>query len=147
VIDSRDAVTVTFREKKRPTVTVALVEDNENCVSFDIDGGMRGKLWIDAATSEVLRLDRSLAGYVEIPLPRKAQRGGNPTEWTMERWDSSIRFKPVKFDDPTETLILPVSASTLQITRGSGTPRLRTTTHYTAYRRFMTGARVVPQQP
>jgi hypothetical protein len=64
----------------------------------------------------------------------------------MERWDSSIRFKPVRFDDPPETLILPVSSSTLQITRGSGTPRLRTTTHYTAYRRFMTGGRLVPPQ-
>ena len=147
VVDGRDAVTITFREKKiKPTVTVTLVEDNENCISFDIDGGMRGKLWIDAETNDVLRLDRSLGGLVEIPLPRKAQRGGNPTEWTMERWDSSIRFKPVKFDDPSETLILPVSASTLQVTRGSGTPRLRTTTHYTSYRRFMTGGRVVPQQ-
>ena len=147
VIDGREAVTITFREKKlKPTVTVSLVEDNENCISFDIDGGMRGKLWIDAETNDVLRLDRSLGGYVEIPLPRKAQRGGNPHEWTMERWDSSIRFKPVKFDEPSETLILPVSSSTLQITRGSGTPRLRTTTQYTSYRRFMTGGRVVPPQ-
>ena len=147
VIDGRNAVTVTFREKKvKPTVDVSLVEDNENCISFDIDGGMRGKLWIDAETNDVLRLDRSLGGLVEIPLPRKAQRGGNPVYWTMERWDSSIRFKPVKFEDPAETLILPVTSSTLQITRGSGTPRLRTTTQYTSYRRFMTGGRVVPQQ-
>lgn len=145
VIDGRDAVVVTFREKKiKPTVDVSLVDDNENCISFDIDGGLRGKLWIDAETNDVLRLDRSLSGLVEIPLPRKAQRGGNAHYWTMERWDSSIRFKPVKFDDPAETLILPVSASTLQVTRGSGTPRLRTTTQYTSYRRFMTGGRVVP---
>jgi hypothetical protein len=147
VIDGRDAVIVTFREKKfRPTVDVSLVENNEHCISFNIDGGMRGKLWIDAETNDVLRLDRSLSGLVEIPLPRKAQRVGVDREWTMERWDSSIRFRPVKFDDPSETLILPVSSSTLQVTRGSGTPRLRTTTHYTAYRRFITGARVVPPQ-
>jgi hypothetical protein len=147
VIDGRDAVVLTFREKKiKPTVDVSLIEDNENCVSFSIDGGMRGKLWIDAETNDVLRLDRALSGLVDIPLPRKAQRGSNPTSWTMERWDSSIRFKPVRFDDPPETLILPVSSSTLQITRGSGTPRLRTTTHYTAYRRFMTGGRLVPPQ-
>jgi hypothetical protein len=147
VIDGRSAVIVTFREKKiKPTVDVSLVEDNENCISFDIDGGMRGKVWIDAETNDVLRLDRSLNGLVDIPLPHKARRGGNPHYWTMERWDSTIRFKPVKFEDPAETLILPVSSSTLQITRGSGTPRLRTTTQYTSYRRFMTGARVVPPQ-
>lgn len=147
VIDGRGAVVITFREKKlKPTVDVSLVEDNENCISFNIDGGTRGKLWIDAETNDVLRLDRSLSGLVDIPLPRKAQRHGASHEWTMERWDSSIRFKPVKFDDPSETLILPVSSSTLQITRGSGTPRLRTNTQYTSYRRFMTGARVVPPQ-
>ena len=52
--------------------------------------------------------------------------------------------KPVRFSDPEETLILPVSSTTFQITRGAGTPRLRTTTQYTGYRRFITGARVVP---
>jgi hypothetical protein len=146
VVDGRDAVIVTYREKVKPTVDVSLVEDNENCISFDIDGGTQGKIWLDAETMDVLRLDRSLTGLIEIPLPRKAQRTGVTHRWTMERWDSSIRFKPVRFDDPNETLILPVESSTLQITRGAGTPRLRTTTKYTAYRRFITGGRVVPQQ-
>jgi hypothetical protein len=145
VVDGREAVTVTFREKVKPTVDVSLVEDNENCVSFDIDGGMQGKIWLDAETNDVLRLDRSLTGLIEIPLPRQAQKFGVRDRWTMERWDSSIRFKPVRFDNPDETLILPVESSTLQVTRGAGTPRLRTTTKYTSYRRFMTGVRVVPQ--
>ena len=146
-VDGRRAIVITFRETVKPKVDVSLVEDNENCISFDIDGGTQGKIWIDAETHDVLRLDRSLLGLVEIPLPRKAQRIGVPERWTMERWDSSIRFRPVKFDDPSETLILPVSSTTLQITRGAGTPRLRTTTEYKSYRRFMTGGRVVtPQQ-
>lgn len=146
VVDGRDAVIVTFREKARPKVDVSLVEDNENCISFDIDGGMQGKIWIDAETSDVLRLDRSLTGLVDIPLPRQAQKFGVNHIWTMERWDSSIRFKPVRFDEPDETLILPVESSTLQITRGAGTPRLRTMTKYTSYRRFMTAGRIVPQE-
>lgn len=146
VIEGRDAVMVTYREKVKPSVDVSLVEDNENCVSFDIDGGTQGKIWLDAETNDVLRLDRSLTGLIEIPLPRKAQRFGLTDRWTMERWDSSIRFKPVRFDNPEETLILPVESSTLQVTRGAGTPRLRTTTKYTSYRRFITGGRVVPQQ-
>ena len=146
VVEGRDAVMVTFREKIKPSVDVSLVEDNENCVSFDIDGGTQGKIWLDAETNDVLRLDRSLTGLIEIPLPRKAQRFGLERHWTMERWDSSIRFKPVRFDNPEETLILPVESSTLQVTRGAGTPRLRTTTKYTSYRRFITGGRVVPQQ-
>lgn len=146
LLDGRDAILVTYRETVTPTVEVSLADDNENCISFDLEGGTRGKIWIDAETYDVLRLDRSLAGLIEIPLPRKARRFGVNHHWTMERWDSSIRFRPVEFTDPPETLVLPVSSSTLQVTRGAGTPRLRTTTQYTAYRRFITGARVVPQQ-
>jgi len=143
-IDGRDAIVIAYREIRKPAVDVSMVEDNEDCISFDIEGGMRGRIWIDVATHDVLRLDQSLNGLVEIPLPRKATRGGGIPYWTVERWDSSIRFKRVTFQDPEETLVLPVSASTLQVTRGAGTPRLRTSTQYISYRRFITGARVIP---
>jgi hypothetical protein len=142
-VDGRNAIVLSFQELKKPTVAVSLIKDNEDCVSFDIEGGMRGKIWIDAETHDVLRLDRSLNGQIEIPLPRKATRRGGAMSWTMERWDSSIRFKRVSFQDPEESLILPTSSSSLQITRGSGTPRLRTSTEYVSYRRFMTGGRLV----
>jgi hypothetical protein len=145
VVDRREAIVIAFREIRKPTVDVSLVEDNEDCISFDIEGGMRGRLWIDAETHDVLRMDRSLSGLIEIPLPRKVVRGGTSPYWTMERWDSSIRFKRVAFQDPEESLVLPVESSTLQITRGAGTPRLRTSTQYLSYRRFITAGRVVPQ--
>lgn len=144
-VDGRDAIVITYREIKRPKVESELLEDTEDCISFDLEGGMHGRIWLDPETHDVLRLDRSLVGLIEIPVPRKALRGGALPYWTMERWDTSIRFKPVKFDDPSETLILPVSSTTLQITRGAGTPRLRTSTQYLSYRRFITGARIVPQ--
>lgn len=144
-IDGRDAFVIAFRENQKPKVDVSLVDGKEDCISFDIDGGMRGKIWIDADTYDVLRLDRTLGGLIEIPLPRKVTRFGGNAFWTMERWDTSIRFKRVSFENPEETLTLPVSESSLQITRGSGTPRLRTQTQYVAYRRFMTGGRIVPQ--
>ncbi len=145
-IDGREALVIAFKEVRKPKVDVSMVEDNEDCISFDIEGGMRGKIWIDVETQDVLRLDRSLSGLVEIPLPRKATlRAGSPLSWTMERWDSSIRFKRVSFDDPQETLVLPISSTTLQVTRGSGQPRLRTSTEYLSYRRFLTGGRLVPQ--
>jgi hypothetical protein len=144
-VDGRDAIVLTYREVKKPKVESELLEDNEDCISFDLEGGMHGRIWLDPETHDVLRLDRSLVGLVEIPVPRKALRGAALPYWTMERWDTSIRFKPVKFEDPSETLILPVSSTTLQITRGAGTPRLRTSTQYLSYRRFITGGRIVPQ--
>jgi len=146
-IDQRPAVVVEYREIKAPKVDSWLVADNENCVSFDIHGGMRGRIWIDLETHDVLRLDRSLSGLVEIPVPHKAARRiATPNRWTMERWDSSIRFKRVTFENPEETLVLPINATTLQITRGAGTPRLRTSTQYLSYRRFLTTGRILPPQ-
>ena len=145
-IDGRTAIVIAFKEVRKPKVDVSMVKDNEDCISFDIEGGTRGKIWIDAETQDVLRLDRSLTGLVEIPLPRKATLHGGGMSWTMERWDTSIRFKRVSFQDPQETLVLPISSTTLQITRGSGQPRLRTSTEYIAYRRFITGGRVVTPQ-
>ena len=145
-IDRRDAIVIEFREIRKATVESWLVDGNDDCLSYEIEGGSRGKIWIDADTHDVLRLDRSLSGLIEVPLPRKAtRRPGSPMTMTVERSDSSIRFRRVTFDDPRETMVLPVESSTLQITRGSGSPRLRTTTQYESYRRFLTGARVLPQ--
>jgi hypothetical protein len=142
-LDRRPAVMVDFVMVKKPSVSVWLTENNENCVSFSLDGGQRGRVWIDPDTYDVLRLDQRLTGLVEIVLPRPIVRRSNGDgSWTMERWDTSIRFKPFVFSDPDETLILPVSVSSMRITRGSGTPRLRTTTSYSSYKRFLTGGRL-----
>jgi hypothetical protein len=144
-VDRRDAIIVEFRELARVAVDVQLVENNEDCVNFDMKGGLRGRIWIDPETFEVLRLDQGLIGLVDIQLPRKLTlRSGGVYSWTMERWDTSIRFESMSFRDPDETLTLPVSILSLRITRGSASPRLRTTTEFTQYRRFLTGGRVVP---
>jgi hypothetical protein len=144
--DGRTALLVDYRMNDRATVAVELIENNERCISFDIDGGMRGRIWIDAETHDVLRLDQGLTSMIDIRLPEQAARrtAARRAVWTMERFDTSIRFKAVRFSDPDETLILPVSSTSIRITRGSGSPRVRTTTSYTDYRRFLTGGRVVP---
>jgi hypothetical protein len=137
-------ITVDYHLVKEVSVQTRMVEGRDDCVSFDLEGGLRGRIWIDAETYDVLRLDQRLSGMVEIPLPKAAtRRPSSPTSWTMEGWDTSIRFKRVTFTNPDEILILPASTSSLRITRGSGTPRLRTTTDYTKYQRFLTGTRVV----
>jgi hypothetical protein len=143
-VDRRPAVMVDYRLLKKVSVETSMVEGRDDCVSFDLEGGMRGRLWIDLDTFDVLRLDERLNGMIDIPLPRAATRAaGSPTSWTLERWDTSIRFKPVSFTNPDETLVLPQTKTSFRITRGSGTPRLRTQTDYTKYQRFLTGGRVV----
>lgn len=143
-IDGRAAVLVDYELLKKVSVESALVEGRDTCVSFHVEGGMRGRIWIDAESHEVRRLDQRLSRMVTIPVPKRAVRSfGGPPSWTMERWDTSIRFKQVSFGNPDEALVLPTSSSSLQVTIGSGTPRLRTMTKYTNYRRFLTGGRVV----
>jgi hypothetical protein len=143
-VDRRAAVMVDYRLLKEVSVESSMLEGRDDCITFDVEGGMRGRLWIDAETYDVLRLDQHLSGMVEIPLPREAtRRASSPASWTMERWDTSIRFRSVAFKNPDETLVLPVSLSSITITRGSGTPRLRTTTEYRNYQRFLTGSRVI----
>ena len=145
-IDDRAAILIDFRMVDQASVKVELVNGNENCVSFALDGGMRGRIWIDAETFDVLRMDQGLTGLVDVPLPRKIANRDRWSSWTMERWDTSIRFKPVTFQDPQETLVLPASATSYRITRGSGSPQLRSSTRYSSYRRFITGGRIIPPQ-
>ena len=61
----------------------------------------------------------------------------------LERHDSSICFREVKFDDPQETLTLPRLVETTSIWRRSGIVRNRRTQEFSDYRRFITGARIV----
>ena len=144
LVDRRPAIMIDYRLMREVSVESSLFEGRDDCISFNLEGGMRGRIWIDAETYDVLRLDQGLGGLVEIPLPKAAtRRTSGPRSWTMERWDTSIRFKPVRFENPPETLILPESLSSVRITRGSGSPRLRTTTQYKNYQRFLTSGRII----
>lgn len=143
-VQGREALLVDFVEKARAKVESSLVEGNDDCINYTIDGGTRGRIWIDADSYDVLRLDRHVSGMLDIPLPRKlAQRYGYATALTLERSDTTMQFESVVFHDPDEVLILPVSMIEMRETRGAGVPRLRTTTEYTDYRRFLTGSRIV----
>ena len=110
-------------------------------------GGQVAQPGSEGYGSSAVRLDQGLIGLIEIPMPRSIlRRVGFSDRWVMERWDTTMRFKSVRFQDPDETLMLPVSVTSLRVTRGAGMPRLRTLTEYSGYKRFLTGGRVVPQQ-
>ena len=81
---------------------------------------------------------------VEMRLPRVlARRPGASPYMILERSDTTLRFGRVSFQSPEESLLLPVTSTSLRIMRGGGASRLRTTTKYSEYRRFMTAGRVV----
>ena len=141
------------RERGRTSVTLdykpardlpAAIVWTDKCVSIDLPGRTRGRVWLDQATGDVLRLDEGLMGPYEFPVPPTQKRWpGLAPSFIVERADSSITYQSVAFHDPEERVMLPASIVSLQVIRNSGVPRLRTTQKFSKYRRFMTGAKIV----
>lgn len=113
------------------------------CVSVSLPGKTRGRLWIDEETDDVLRLDEHLVGLFEFPVPREQSHGTGVLSMVIERADSSIRYRAVKFDDPDETLMLPRSIETTTVWRNASINRMRMTQQFSDYRRFVTDGRIV----
>jgi hypothetical protein len=120
-----------------------VVDWRKDCATIDLPGRTRGRVWADAFTSEVLRFEEHLVGLVDIPAPRRKNRVSGPDWFTVERADTSVRYRRVTFADPDETRLLPAEVTSLTVIRNSGVPRLRTTETFTNYRRFVTGSRIV----
>jgi len=139
-INGRTAMMIDYRSVKPEEPKV---EWRDECVSIDLPGRARGRIWADPETSEILRLDEGIIGLVDITVPRKQQRPGGSTYMTIERADSSISYRRVAFTDPDETLVLPASIDTTTIVKNSGSPRTRISQTFTNYRRFVTGSRIV----
>jgi hypothetical protein len=139
-IDRRPAVKIDY---KAAAAKPAEVTWHNECVSVDLPGQTRGRVWVDAANDDVLRLDEHLTGMFDLHVPREHTRHGDPTSMLIERADSSIRYRPIVFHDPDETVMLPISIESLTVIRNAGVPRLRTTQEFSNYRRFMTGGRIV----
>jgi hypothetical protein len=139
--DGRPGVILTYRsvEKGEPEVTW-----KDDCVSVDLPGRSRGRIWVDPLTDDVLRLDEELVGIFEFPVPlEQARRGTAGPSMTVERADSTIRYKPVTFTNPDETLMLPSSVETLTWWRNAGVARVRTTQTFSDFKRFVTEGRIL----
>jgi hypothetical protein len=140
-VDGRPAMMIDYRSVRPETPKV---EWRKECVSIDLPGRARGRIWADPETAEILRLDEGVIGLVDIAVPVQQQRMGGSPYMTIERADSSIKYRRVPFTDPDETLVLPSSIDTTTIVRNSGSPRVRISQTFGNYRRFVTGSRIVP---
>jgi hypothetical protein len=140
VVDGRRAHLMDYRGRTPEPVDVTWKDD---CATIDLPGRTRGRVWVDATDATILRLDEGLVGQVDVRVPVTQQRRGAARAMVLERADTSIKYKPVRFADPEETLFLPDSVDVLQVIRDAGTPRLRVTHRFSNYRRFVTGGRLV----
>ena len=136
----RDAIVLDYRTRSDESPTI---DWDGPCVSIDLPGMRRGKVWADAESGDVLRLDEYLTGMFEFRVPREQSRWGGVLRMTIERADTSIRYRPVGFSDPDETLQLPSSIELMTVWRNAASPRLFITHDISNYRRFVTGSRIL----
>lgn len=136
-LDGRDLLRLDYRIRNPDPDVVAW---DRECVTMEFPSRTRGRVWLDAVTGEVFRIDEGATGPVEVSGPPDRRRSGLEPVVVFDRWDTSIRYRPVRFADPDETLLLPERIESLTMSRRGGTRRTQT---YANYRRFVTGGRIV----
>ena len=139
-VDDQLAVLVEYRSIAKAS---AEVEWSDECITIELEGRTRGRIWAEKATGQVLRFEEALTGPFTVPVPIDQQRLGSPLRLVVERVDTSIRYKPVRFTDPTETLLLPASIDRLTVVKNAGVPRMLMLQSFSRYRRFLTEASIV----
>lgn len=135
---------VTRLEYRPLTAGPIEVSWKEDCVSVDLPGRWRGQVWADETTGEILRVDEFLVGRHDITVPDKQQRNWGVPTLTLERSASSIRYKPVRFQNPEEVVLMPAEIESVTAW-STGTPHLRVRQVFSNYRRFITDGRILEE--
>ena len=138
--DGHTAVMIDYAPAGKPDTEVTW---NDSCVSIDAPAQTRGRVWIDRFGGDVLRIDETVLGPFDVRVPDAQQRKGASAFMTLDRADSSIRYRAVTFSEPNEIVLLPESIEMMTVIRGSGAPRLRTMQTFSGYQRFVTSGRLV----
>jgi hypothetical protein len=140
----RAALIIDFSSAQR-TGRPELIEDeygHDDCFDWKGPLAVAGRLWVDAATRDVLRIERRITGPTDVRVPDRLQRKYLFSPWlTIDRDDLTMRYKAVSFSDPDETMVLPESVESMTVLR-SGLQSTRRTQVFTDYRRFLTDSRI-----
>jgi len=109
---NRNTLMIDFASTNR-TSKLELIEDERghpDCFDWSGHAAMKGRIWVDANTYEVVRVDRRIPGPIDVKVPAALQRRYRFANWVVvEREDVTIRYKTVVFRDPDETMLLPES--------------------------------------
>jgi hypothetical protein len=141
----RAAVMIDFASANRRS-NPELIEDpggHDDCFDWSGHIASRGRVWIDAESHDVLRVERGLGGPVDVRVPALIQRRYHLDNYVViVRDDVTIRYRLVVFSDPDEVLLLPESIEMVSLIRG-GLQSTRRSQRFSDYRRFVTDGRVV----
>jgi len=141
---NRTALIIDFASVNRRS-NPELVEDpsgHDDCFDWSGHIASRGRIWVDAGTHDVLRVERGLGGPVDVKIPELIQRRHQLAgAVVIVRDDVTIRYKTVAFSDPDEVLLLPESIESVTVILG-GLESTRRNQTFSDYKRFVTGGRV-----
>jgi len=139
-VEDRRAVMIDYRGVASLPPDIKWTGD---CVTVSLPGRSRGRIWVDAETYDVLRVDDRLVGTFRFDVPREYIRRGAAAEMVIERAESSIRYRRVDFHNPDESLMLPAAIDTITVMRGSGRQRVRISQRFSDHRRFLTDSKLI----
>jgi hypothetical protein len=140
-VGDRPALLLDYRPVKEERAKVTW---DEHCGNVDLSGRTRGRVWADPETGAVLKLSEWLIGPEDFRGPTTGRaRNTGPLWFTADRADTTIEYRPVEFNEPPETILLPWRVDSVSVILRSGLPRLRVTQTYTNYRRFLTESKII----
>lgn len=139
-VDGRPAMTIDYKAivDGDPTITWT-----KQCVNVSLPGRAFGRVWVDAETYDVLRIDEHLAGLFEFDVPLEQQRQGGARSMIIERADTSIRYRRVHFRDPDDTLLVPAQIDSTTVIRSGTIRRTHISQRFSGYRRFIGDVRIL----
>jgi hypothetical protein len=141
----RAALVIEFASAERVS-RAELIESasgHDDCFGVKGDIAIKGRVWVDAATADVLRLEEHIAGPTDIRVSWPMQQKHQFSQWlTLDRYDFGLRYKPVLFSEPSETVLLPASSELVEVFR-TGLRSTRRLEVFSDYRRFLTDTRII----
>ncbi len=141
----KDAGVIQIDYRPRQVEKPRFIEDErgrDDCFQLSLPVERQGRVFIDAETFDVLRIEQHLKSRVDVRVPPDQQRRMSLPDWiVVDRFDWVIKYKPVTFENPNETLLLPASIEQTALLHGAQSNRK--TQIFTNYRRFLTAGRVV----
>ena len=116
--------------------------------SFVVFAPTKISFWVDTETFDVLRVESHLVREFEFESLHAGGAGpfgrfARPRKISYKREDYAVRFRPVRFKDPEQTLLLPEYAEWVTVIEGAREPAFRTTISFSNYRRFRSDVKVI----
>jgi len=139
--DGRNSLMIDYRERVvgQPKATW-----DDRCLTLDLPGREHGRIWVDAKTFDVLRVDEEINGNFSVDIP-DFKDGIQTREryMSLQRASTSTRYQLMKFAAPDEELLVPKSIESFD--RWSGNDNIRITQTFSRYRRFVGESHIVTE--